>query len=655
MTRFDPNLIITRLVVKRNDHTAYDEIFHEGVNVIRGENSSGKSTILNLIFYGLGGDLTEWSETALLCTRVIVEARINGSPATLSRDISQSSRQPMEMFGGDYEKALKAPREEWLRYPYQRTANLESFSQALFRLLGMPEVVNELSGTITIHQILRLLYSDQLSPVESIFRHEARFDPPILRDAIGRLLCGSYEAKLYSNEVSLRELNREFDAATGELRSLFAVLGKTEHSLTMDWLAAQRASLGNELKSLQTEIEKAEQAAFATTDKDKLSLDAQRAAYNEVQQLQSKLVSLQEERDSLALAVVDSASFIRSLEEKIAALKDSSAVAKNLGGVDFSVCPVCYSPVSEKHEDGSHACYLCKTPFEPGRTKDRIVAIINDASIQLKQSRMLQKGREERASALEGELAATEEQWRRSSDRLASLQRLPSTETQERLRKLQRQSGYVERQLEDLDQKAEIIQLIDKISAKKDELNARINALKSENERLEAAQRNQLARARTMIADEVRTLLMNDLRRQDSFESPKIIEFDFAANRISVDGHSYFSASSRVILRSSFYLGFFGAANKDPTFRHPRFLMIDTTEDKGMEPERSHNFQNQILKVSKEAKTEHQVIYATSMISPDLDDEEFLIGKFSTRDEPTLDISPVESIGRRNPNADNNI
>ncbi len=65
MTRYEPSLVVTRLVVLRNQHRAYDETFHEGVNVIRGENSSGKSTILNCIYYGLGGDLADWSETAL--------------------------------------------------------------------------------------------------------------------------------------------------------------------------------------------------------------------------------------------------------------------------------------------------------------------------------------------------------------------------------------------------------------------------------------------------------------------------------------------------------------------------------------------------------------------------------------------------------------
>ena len=50
MTRFDPSLIVTRLIVQRNEYFVYDENFHAGVNVVRGENSSGKSTVLNCIY-----------------------------------------------------------------------------------------------------------------------------------------------------------------------------------------------------------------------------------------------------------------------------------------------------------------------------------------------------------------------------------------------------------------------------------------------------------------------------------------------------------------------------------------------------------------------------------------------------------------------------
>ena len=66
--------------------------------------------------------------------------------------------------------------------------------------------------------------------------------------------------------------------------------------------------------------------------------------------------------------------------------------------------------------------------------------------------------------------------------------------------------------------------------------------------------------------------------------------------------------------------------------------LIDTIEDKGMEPQRSQNFQLQLLRISKEAKVEHQIIFATAMIVPDLDEPEYTVGKFSTRDDFTLAI-----------------
>ena len=85
MIRYDPCLVIKRLVVKRGTVVLYDEAFHCGVNVIRGDNSSGKSTIMNFIFFGLGGDLdrSAWSEHALLCDHVWLEGK-RGSDHTYS-------------------------------------------------------------------------------------------------------------------------------------------------------------------------------------------------------------------------------------------------------------------------------------------------------------------------------------------------------------------------------------------------------------------------------------------------------------------------------------------------------------------------------------------------------------------------------------------
>ena len=92
---FKPTLIVVRFRVERLGRAVYDEAFHAGVNIIRGDNSSGKSTILNMLYYGIGGDISDWSEVARLCTRVLTEVQANGKTATLGREVISKVGQPM--------------------------------------------------------------------------------------------------------------------------------------------------------------------------------------------------------------------------------------------------------------------------------------------------------------------------------------------------------------------------------------------------------------------------------------------------------------------------------------------------------------------------------------------------------------------------------
>ena len=84
-----PTLLVRRLVITKDGHHVYDEEFHIGVNVIRGKNSSGKSSISDFLFYGLGGELTKWKNEAKTCDFVFVEVDLNKDIFTLKREIDE--------------------------------------------------------------------------------------------------------------------------------------------------------------------------------------------------------------------------------------------------------------------------------------------------------------------------------------------------------------------------------------------------------------------------------------------------------------------------------------------------------------------------------------------------------------------------------------
>ncbi len=91
-------------------------------------------------------------------------------------------------------------------------------------------------------------------------------------------------------------------------------------------------------------------------------------------------------------------------------------------------------------------------------------------------------------------------------------------------------------------------------------------------------------------------------------------------------------------LKNSFHFALFWASLKKDFFNYPRFLIFDNIEDKGMEIERSYNFQRKIVELSEADAIEHQIIFATSMIADELEDEKYTVGRFYTHDKKSLEF-----------------
>ena len=85
MTLLSPTIIVTRLVVIKDGHSVLEIGFHKGLNVVRGHNSSGKTTTLDFVAHTLGTEDIPWKKESLLCDYSMVEVLLNDQPATLRR------------------------------------------------------------------------------------------------------------------------------------------------------------------------------------------------------------------------------------------------------------------------------------------------------------------------------------------------------------------------------------------------------------------------------------------------------------------------------------------------------------------------------------------------------------------------------------------
>ncbi|RCK45507.1 AAA family ATPase [Thalassospira profundimaris] len=638
MTMLRPNIEIRKLVVSANGRSVFSADFHKGLNILRGENSSGKSTIMDFLFYGLGGDLTEWREAALQCDEVTTEVLLNGMPATFKREVRDTRMQPMRIYEGPFAEADVSSSDGWKIYPYKRSSEKESFSQVLFRWLDLPQVPGHETSNITMHQLLRLIYSDQVTPIQRIFRLEnTPFELPLVRQTVGNMLCGAYDRGMFEAQLRLRDAKKEFESYNSELRSIYSTLGTVAHSLTLDWVSEQRKNINTEMLEVQDEIVTLEEKIFNGEVSDGLSIQSQKEAYEAVVDAQTKLAETRSELDEIQFEIADSQHYIESLIEKRESLQDASLAANALGAVSFLYCPACFAPIESP--DSEHHCSLCKAPFDRDKAQSRVLTLLNEVGLQLKQSETLQRYRKERVALLEKQLSEASTRWESINRRYKLINRVPSTELRTRARELHRRAGYLERELEDLNEKAALIGRLDDISRKKADVQAEISMLTDRISAGEKSSNRKVQSAYKAISENVKWLLKRDLARQDTFERANRIEFSFEGDWLSVNGESYFSASSMVYLRNSFFVGFWKASLEQESIRYPRFLLMDTIEDKGMEPARSHNFQNILAEISEASNTDHQLIYATSMISPKLADTDYVVGRYFTHDKRTLELS----------------
>ena len=294
-------LIINRVVIKKDGHSVYDQVFHKGINVIRGKNSTGKSTVMELISYGIGADIKKqhWKKEALSCDEIIIDVTLNKNRFVFKRPIEgDGSKPPIYMKEGVYGEAI-ASTDGWNKYGYRKTDKKVSFATRIFDLLGYEQHTTSDNESLTIHQLFRLLYADQDTPASNIFRWESlNYDKESMRTAIGEFLFGFDDLTIHGLRQKLILAESSFDKINDELKAVYRILGKTNIKATTKDLNSEISQLNDDLLALESTLQQHKRDCI-NANSEELTVEAKKLN-GKISRLSSLIASLEEQIVSIS-------------------------------------------------------------------------------------------------------------------------------------------------------------------------------------------------------------------------------------------------------------------------------------------------------------------------------------------------------------------
>ncbi|WP_343660178.1 hypothetical protein [Chryseobacterium sp.] len=636
------NLFLLRLYIQTEfGDVAYDEEFHKGVNIIRGDNSSGKSTITHFIFFVLGGAFGDFVPEARLCSFVIAEIEMNNVVFTIKREVIKdeegkiNTQAPIYFYWGTMDESFSPPEgKTWQKFGYRTTDNIRSFSNILFELLDLPIVKGD--SNITFHQILRLLYVDQDSPTSSLFYYEY-FDSQLTRETVSDLLLGVYSEELYERKKRLILAEKEFESIKSEIKA-------TSNFFT-DALSLNPLHIETQIENKEKEISSIQDEIIAIRAKEKeadygLKTKLEFQKLNEESIIQRKIVSeLENNINILNNEIQDSEFFIETLNKKIKALRNSINTREFLGHLPLEYCPECLTKIKTSNES---TCKLCKEPIDEsfGVVQARRMEI--EIGFQINESTKLLELNKRSLLELNSKYVAEHGKLHDLQKQVNEALRDVKSFSEETIDQLNSSKGFIEGEILQLRTMLENAEFYSQLLEKKNSLEKEINFLKKFIFQTEAKQEKLKEKITDVVKEEGVYLLNNDLDRQDEFKNANDFVIDYSNNLVFLSKkYSKYSASSNFYLKVSARFALFLASLRVPQMRYPRFIFADNMEDKGIEMERAQNFQKLLIdRLKNYDPSTYQMIYTTSYITEDLENSDLVVGEYYSKVNPSLKNIP---------------
>lgn len=631
MTTNYNNFKVNKMLVFQNNNCALDVDFKDGLNVIFGKNSAGKSSLLDVLIYSLGGEEINFTPIVKECTHVLTEIQIENSFLTIYREISSKKREALSLFYGKIEIATSSDDSEWHNFPYNSFSEKFGFSKVFFDFLNYPETVST-ETSITTHQLLRILYADQVNNHLPIFRYEL-WDNAEKRLAIRDYIFGIFSGELYEQQLYNKNISKQLVDSINKLQSFFKIVGKSSEQMIEEFI------LEENINYLQRRSEILDKISLLNNSKENFysELD-QKNIQNKIQSDLSKLnkavLSLNEKYTTQQLEIIDLNNFNNELKIRLGELNNSIASSDLIANIVFDFCPCCHGKLIIKpSEDNKNTCKLCKTQTSDNINEKNLLQMKTELNFQIQETNKLIKDEEKNLKLTEEKLSEQKKLFNTKKQEFDILSDRWHTSYELELINCYRELGEVDTELKNIESRLTIAKEIKDLELKKEYLQSALTESQLAIEKMVNSAEHKRKRILDNLNNKLKTLLSMDIGVQEEFLDPNnIVEVSFEDNRIYVNGSGHFSQSSTIVLRHLFHLALLLLADSDPTIRIPHFFVLDGINDGGLETDRAENLQKIIFETCNSLQTPFQLICATSELFPVMSESychkiEFLNGK----------------------------
>ena len=314
------------------------------INVLLGDNNSGKSTLMKLILFCLGAPINSFIDEISkekLCNNVTLEVTLkNGRSVRIIRKLPVS----------DAFLVTPVKNNEEIVNDEITVFNATEFSDFLLESEGYTAekiaYAKDKMASFRYYFLLRALYVDQDTSAHSILSdlnmgQDYFTSQPIIKKAILEKMLGKDNSELQRIRIAIQELNKENSTLGAETAFLREQKEKFESMYRYEW-----KKLDNELLKISEEKELLAEAKYEQISKVKIINDKQTSS--ELVFKQKALKEKVENDQILKLEISDLENILKSLGEDMLALNYKIAAKDILEELPILYCPNCLSELSEE-------------------------------------------------------------------------------------------------------------------------------------------------------------------------------------------------------------------------------------------------------------------------------------------------------------------